>query len=488
MITWMQKHKKYLVVTIWVSVIAFVGAGFVGWGAYSFSNKDSLIAEVGDKEIKVNDLQEEYSRIYSFYANMFGNNFNKEMAEQLQLENMAIKNLIDSTLFLNLADEFGFMVLDSEISKKIVSIESFQKDGIFDKDIYISALKRARLKPKDFEASIKKEILMDKVKDIFDINSSDLEINSINSAFYMQDRIYFTKIDKNLLELNVTDSGIKNFWEKSKSNYMTKTIYEINAINLSINEVNLSKNEIEEYYNHNKIEFKDSDGKILSFEDAKNEVQKELKFKEAKKMALKKYLKLKKNKIKVDTLRVNEGDINFNQVALSKLNGIKVGETIKPFRVENGFLVVKLINKTSPEIMSYEDAKALVVVDFKKSQGVKALEREAKSRVDTFEGEDLGFISRDDVSKFGLNEEESLKVSERIFGSKKAKGYIILNDKAILFKISNQRLPKEGDMENLDFINQNLLNIKDNLVNSKILDILKNRYEVKLYYKNSKGN
>ena len=488
MITWMQKHKNYLVVTIWISVIAFVGAGFVGWGAYSFSNKGSIIAEVGDKEIKVTDLQEEYSRIYSFYANMFENNFNKEMAQQLQLENMAVKNLIDTTLFLNLADEFGFSILDSEISQKIISIESFQKDGIFDKNIYLSALKRAKLKPKDFEASIKKELLIDKVRDVFDINSSDLEIDSINSAFYMQDRVYIEKIDKSSVKVNITEEGIKDFWEKSKSNYMTKTIYEINAINLSINEVDLSKNEIEEYYNHNKIEFKDNNGKVLSFEDAKSEVQKELQFKEAKKMALKKYLKLKKDKIKVDTLRISEDDSNFNQIVLSKLKSIKVGKTIKPIKVENGFLVVKLINKTSPEIMPYEQAKVLVEVDFKNLQEVKALETEAKTRLANFEGEDLGFISRDDVSKFGLSEEESLKVSERIFGSKENKSYIVLNDKAVLFKISSQRLPKEGDMKNLDFINQNLLNIKDNLVNSKILDILKSRYKVKLYYKNSKGN
>ena len=47
MITWMQKHHKYLVVTIWISVIAFVGAGFVGWGAYSYGdNKGSIVVSV----------------------------------------------------------------------------------------------------------------------------------------------------------------------------------------------------------------------------------------------------------------------------------------------------------------------------------------------------------------------------------------------------------------------------------------------------------
>ena len=128
-------------------------------------------------------------------------------------------------------------------------------------------------------------------------------------------------------------------------------------------------------------------------------------------------------------------------------------------------------------------------VDFRQSEGNSALESKAKEMLENFEGEDLGFISRGDViDKFNLNEEEALKVSERIFSSKQSKGYILLNDKAILFKISKQRLPKEGDMENLDFINQNLLSIKDNLVNSKILDILKNRYDIKLYYNSSKGN
>jgi len=52
MITWMQKKKKYLIVTIWVSTIAFIGAGFVGWGAYDYGSKASSIAKVGDVDVK----------------------------------------------------------------------------------------------------------------------------------------------------------------------------------------------------------------------------------------------------------------------------------------------------------------------------------------------------------------------------------------------------------------------------------------------------
>ena len=33
MITWMQRHKKWLVITIWISTSACVGAGCGGWGS-----------------------------------------------------------------------------------------------------------------------------------------------------------------------------------------------------------------------------------------------------------------------------------------------------------------------------------------------------------------------------------------------------------------------------------------------------------------------
>ncbi|WP_100954241.1 hypothetical protein [Helicobacter pylori] len=50
MIEWMQNHRKYLVVTIWISTIAFIAAGMIGWGQYSFS-LDSDSAAKGAKDI-----------------------------------------------------------------------------------------------------------------------------------------------------------------------------------------------------------------------------------------------------------------------------------------------------------------------------------------------------------------------------------------------------------------------------------------------------
>jgi len=71
MITWMQKHRKYLIVTIWISTIAFVGAGFVGWGAYSYGgDKAQAVATVGSRSISVREFQLSYSNMYSYYSNL----------------------------------------------------------------------------------------------------------------------------------------------------------------------------------------------------------------------------------------------------------------------------------------------------------------------------------------------------------------------------------------------------------------------------------
>ena len=66
MITWMQRHKKWLVITIWISTIAFVGAGFVGWGSYDYGKQGAVVAVVGDREVSVEEYQQEYYQWSSF--------------------------------------------------------------------------------------------------------------------------------------------------------------------------------------------------------------------------------------------------------------------------------------------------------------------------------------------------------------------------------------------------------------------------------------
>ena len=99
MITWMQRHKKWLIITIWISTIAFVGAGFVGWGQYSYGDKAGAVAKVGKIEITQGELQKAYSRLYTRYNQMLQGNFMKKKQNSLVYKNKLLNNLNNKLLF-----------------------------------------------------------------------------------------------------------------------------------------------------------------------------------------------------------------------------------------------------------------------------------------------------------------------------------------------------------------------------------------------------
>lgn len=94
--------QKYLVVTIWISTIAFVGAGFLGWGAYDFNlNRSSSVAVVGDEKINYNEFNVRYNQIFNYYNQISNGGLNEESAKQLGIENAALSSLVEDKLLLN---------------------------------------------------------------------------------------------------------------------------------------------------------------------------------------------------------------------------------------------------------------------------------------------------------------------------------------------------------------------------------------------------
>ena len=93
MITWMQKHRKYLVITIWISTIAFVGAGFVGWGAYSYNtSRAGAVAVVGNTKITLQELNRAYTNIYNYYQDKSNGKFSREQAKKMGLKDIALNH------------------------------------------------------------------------------------------------------------------------------------------------------------------------------------------------------------------------------------------------------------------------------------------------------------------------------------------------------------------------------------------------------------
>ena len=178
----MQKHNKYLVWTIWVATIAFIGAGFVGWGSYSFGSKAGNVAKVGNIEISQTQLNMVYSSIYNQYNEAMQGTLDDEKAKEMGLIKQAFARLETQAKILNFAKDIGIIVSDKEVLERLQDIRSFQKDGVFNKEIYTAYLTSQRMKAKTFESTLKEELIIQKTIALLSVDGLPLETRSYISS------------------------------------------------------------------------------------------------------------------------------------------------------------------------------------------------------------------------------------------------------------------------------------------------------------------
>ena len=485
MLSWMQKHKKYLVVTIWVSTIAFVGAGFVGWGAYDLnSNRATSVAKVGHRNISIQELQQKYDNLYQYYNNLFDGKLTQEKANELGLQNAALQATIQENLLLNFADDIGLSVSKDDILKYIIADPTFQKDGTFDKNLYYDILRRARINPTDFEENLKLTILLDKLRTILNLPASKEDIAMMEASFFMQDKLAIQIINANQSDIKIDEKELKNLWETNKNNYMTKTIYGLETYFIESNKNDVNQTTLSDYYNENKDRYKGSDDKIKSFDEVKTEVVKDYNIEKSKTDALKKYTSIKKAELATNEfVSINEDNATFS---LDEIKGAKVGEVIKPFTYKDGYLIVRVKSITPPQPMSFEQARAMVLKIYKDKKKKENLITIAKESLQNFKGTDIGFISRDiNGSILGLNESETRTFVSQLFETNnKKEDYVILEDKAVIYDILEQRLLVDNIDNNYKQITQqNVTMLKNNELIKDLTNKLKKYYEIKEYIK-----
>lgn len=480
MITWMQRHKKWLVITIWISTIAFVGAGFVGWGSYDYGSKGGVVAEVGNKEVTVEEYQQEYSNIYNEYSKMFGPMFSKELAEQLKLKDVAFKRVLEKNLIMAYGDSIGFTVTDEEIAKELLKYEVFQKDGKFDKNLYIQVLNQNKMTPKDFEESLKNSILLQKTQKLFTLNSSEKEIENLSKLLFIQDDITIKILSVNDIQVQINQDELKSFHEANKNKYLSEISYDLEIKTIPLISSNSTEDEIKVQYDKFKSDYRFEDGRIKTFEEAKQQVIADLDEKFTKKEALSVYLKLKKDEEKFDKIEnFVESKLPFLAENIEKINEVKNGEIIKPFFENKNYFIVKLTNKKPSVVLSFEEAKDRVTLDFEKELKSKKLDEMANNMLNGFMGDNISGVTRESISKIpALEQQEAANFLNQLFSATKKEGVIRLENKAVLYRINSSNMATYDKTKD-ELVKNAVMQVQESDLVNNLLKKLETIYPIK---------
>ncbi len=484
MITWMQRHKKWLIITIWISTIAFVGAGFVGWGQYSYGDKAGAVAKVGNVEISMGELQKNYSNLYTQYNQMFQGNFDEEKAKRFGLEKQALNQLIQQALIINLANSYDLSVSDKEVVDALTTQEYFLKDGAFDKETYKTVLSQNRLTVTEYEQSLKKDLLIMKTLSLLPLEVSKNEEKIVATTLGIADKIEYKVISEDDITIEVTDEDLKKFWESKRHNFMSEISYEVNYIKEKAVQNSYSDAEMQEYYTENRLHFKDSEGKILAFDDAKTAVADELNSKATKDNALRTYIDFKKGSLEADIKResaIISASMNpFSAEVLEKISSLNAASPyLKPIEV-NGVYYIFELTKTNPaQMKTFEQAKEEVLPLYISDAKKKKLFELANASVEHFRGDSTDFFTINEPQKLTkLTQTQANEFLGKLFASNKKRAFVELSSSQIvLYNILEQKLLTNTDINQ----SEEIARLKSNLFNSALIEKLQEKYKTEIF-------
>ncbi len=486
MITWMQRHRKYLNITLWISVGAFIAAGpmfAIGSGSFSGRSADT-VAKVGNVEISIRQLNTSYRQLFSQYNQMFQGKFDEAQAKAFGLQEQALQQLINESLLLNLADEFKLTVSDKELTENIAKTDAFFKDGKFDKETYKKVLKQAQLTMQNYEQDVRRSLLLTKLMGIIPAKALPIENEALATALYINDKIAYKVLDASMISLQTTEAELKQYWEVHKMEHMREPSYTLETIVQTPVSKEYTNEELQEAYEKNKHDLTTADGQIKTFDAAKAELSDLLNKEATNKEALRTYIDYKKEKlsteVKKQNLTVTQSNNPYNAEIfekIAKLTSLK--PVLKPQYINGNFIIIKLVDSKGSEPQSFEEAASKIKTAYLAEQTKLKLEELAKNSVATFKGTKSGFLTRESITKLApLAENEAAEFLESLFSQQEKRGFITLKDgKIVLFNILEQKLLK---IEN-NTQERNVVRMKTSLLNDGLLKKLEEQYAVASY-------
>ncbi|MDH5298562.1 MAG: SurA N-terminal domain-containing protein [Desulfobulbaceae bacterium] len=154
-----KAQSPYIQATILIIILVFVF-----WGVRTNDDTGPTdVATVNDQAITYREFQQTYERTVDQYRDKLGGNLSDDLLKALNLRQQVLNQFIDRTLLLQGAAAMGLMVSDEEVRRTIQTMPSFQNNGAFDVARYEELLAGSRLTPAGFEASIRTDLLTDKV-------------------------------------------------------------------------------------------------------------------------------------------------------------------------------------------------------------------------------------------------------------------------------------------------------------------------------------
>lgn len=285
---------------LWLVILAMVGLIFFNWGGYNQSTgeRTDVAATVGGETISYGELQDEYRNLESQYKEAFGEQFNADLARQLNLPMQALNRLVNQRIMLREARLIGLRVTDEEVQKQILEYPVFQRDGRFvGQDEYRQTLRRIRTTPAEFESQQRQVLLLRKLESAItaSVYVSDAEVEEAYRDEVERAKIRYLELPATeIADVEVATSELRTYLEEHVEDFQVPERRVVDYLLVDTGklrqEVEISEDAMRAYYDAHQKDYTrpeqgDTPGGLQPFEEVQPAIRARLLTDEANRLA-----------------------------------------------------------------------------------------------------------------------------------------------------------------------------------------------------------
>ena len=223
MLKFMRKHANAWFIKVMMGMIVVTFVGFFGWNAAQGPFTRDVVATVDGEPLSLSEYQAAYRQTYELVRRMYGGALDEAALNRLQLGRQAIETIIRSRLQSRQARLAGISISNEELARHIQSRPAFQRNGRFDRSLYLGILRRNRVPVAAYEEEQREILLLGRmesiIRDSVKVTGPEIEDAYRWSREEVKVRYMIFPPDRLEKEVKVKEDDLRTFFDREKERF-----------------------------------------------------------------------------------------------------------------------------------------------------------------------------------------------------------------------------------------------------------------------------
>ncbi|WP_407330923.1 peptidylprolyl isomerase [Enterovibrio sp. 27052020O] len=270
----LREGVNSIAVKIILSLIIFSFA-FAGVGGYLAGGTDIPAAKVGDLEISRSQFEQAYQNERAQMQSQAGDFFSTLLSDPnylAQFRRNVLDRMVNQSLLDQEADRLGLRVSDAQVKQSIREMPAFSSNGIFNNDLYLSALRRNGLSPDQFAEYVRQDMVREQLVNA--LVSSEFALEDELEALYKLEGQ--TRLVRTLTlpladfadKADITDEQKKAYYEQNPAQFVRPEQFKLSYVELTgagvADVADVTEEEAKAYYEANIASYGTSEQRKVS--------------------------------------------------------------------------------------------------------------------------------------------------------------------------------------------------------------------------------